>query len=363
MRGLYIHIPFCKHICNYCDFPKHIASKDEEIDKYIDFIINDIDNYKLFFNSVKTIFIGGGTPNILSNKNLIKLLTKINNTFKNVIEFTIEANPEFITDEQAKIFKKYNINRVSLGVETFNNDDLIKLNRHHTKEDAIDAINILRNNGLKNINIDLIFAHPYDTIDKVKNNIDIIKNLDLNHISYYSMILEEKTVFNHMLKTNKLKLIDEDTEALMYETVIDELKALGYHHYETSNFAKEGFESKHNLLYWNSCEYIGIGAGASGYLDSVRYTNSFGMKKYYEGVKITEKISLEEKKKEFLMLGFRKIDGIKISDYQKRFDSNIFEDFNFDKLLKKKLINISDDVISLTKQGIMLANEVFMEFV
>lgn len=363
MRGLYIHIPFCKHICSYCDFPKRIAANEHQIDKYIDFIIEDIDNYKKYFPSIKTIYIGGGTPNFLSDYNLKRLLEKIDSLNLSPLEYTIECNPEFISLNQIELFKKYGINRVSLGVESFFDSDLEFLNRHHTKADAIKAIQLLRSNGITNINIDLIFAHPNDTLEKIKCSLDEFLKLDLPHISYYNMILEEKTIFSNMLSKGEIKLLDNDIEASMYELIIDTLKKNGYHHYETSNFAKPGFESIHNQLYWDSLEYIGIGAGASGYLDSIRYTNDAKIKSYYLNEKEEEVISLKEKKKEYFLLGFRKIDGVSILEYKKRFNSNPLDDFDFNLLKEKCLVFIDDDKIKLTKKGIMLTNEVFMEFV
>ena len=363
MRGLYIHIPFCKHICNYCDFPKRIAKNENQINEYVNYLIKELDNYKNYYNTVKTIYIGGGTPNLLNDELLERLLLKIISLNISFEEFSIEINPELLCANQVKLFKKYGIKRVSIGVETFNDEDLKKLNRHHTKKTAIDAVNLLKENGINNINIDLMFAHPYDTLDKVKENIKEFLKLDVNHISYYSMILEEKTVFSHLIDTGKLKLLDEDLEAKMYEYIIKTLKENGFKHYETSNFARDGYESKHNLIYWNSLEYVGVGAGASGYLDSVRYTNNKVLSKYYNGEKETEVISFEEKKKEFMLLGFRKIDGVSISEYHNRFNSNMLDDFDLEKLISKNLIKIEGDMVLLTEKGTMLANEVFIEFV
>ena len=241
MRGLYIHIPFCKHICNYCDFPKRVAQNNNQIEEYIDFICNDFENYKNYFNSIKTIYIGGGTPNLLSDFLLDKFLNKIKEQNFNVEEYTIECNPEFISQSQILILKKYGVNRISLGVESFIDEDLKKLNRHHTSKEAIDAVKLLKENQFDNINIDLIFAHPFDSLDKIKKNLEIFYDLGIPHLSYYSMILEEKTVFNHLLNLGKIKLLDNDTEANMYEYIISNLKEHGYHHYETSNFAYKGY--------------------------------------------------------------------------------------------------------------------------
>ena len=215
MRGFYIHIPFCKHICNYCDFPKRIAKCENQIIEYIDFLIKEIDSYKSYMNSVSTIYIGGGTPNILNDDLLEKLFFKIQSLNIDFKEYSIEINPELLTENQVLLFKKYGINRVSIGVESFNLEHLKKLNRHHSKEDVINSVNLLKKHGITNINIDLMFAHPFDTLNDVKNNLEEFFKLDVNHISYYSMILEDKTVFSYQLEKNMIKLLDEEVEALM----------------------------------------------------------------------------------------------------------------------------------------------------
>lgn len=363
MRGLYLHIPFCKHICAYCDFPKRIAKNKEQVKTYVSNLLIELETYKKYFSSVKTIYIGGGTPNSLELDDLALILKYLHTNFNDIVEFSIECNPELLTKEQIALFLKYGVNRVSLGVESFFNDDLIRLNRHHTNEKTLDAIRLLKEQGLTNINLDLIFGHPFDSIAKVKETLSIIKKLDINHISYYSLILEDKTIFNHLINKNELKLLDDDITANMYELIIKEMKEAGYHHYETSNFAKPGFESRHNLIYWQEEEYIGVGLGASGFLENIRYTNSSILKDYYYGKKEKTLLTLTDIKNEYMMLGFRKIDGISLNDYYNRFKANLIDDFNLDKLLNRDLIKIENDTLKLTKKGIMLANEVFMEFV
>lgn len=363
MRGLYIHLPFCKRICNYCDFPKRIPTNSLQIENYIDYLIKELDSYKEYFSTVKTIYIGGGTPNLLNDLTLEKLLKHIDSYNIDQKEYTIECNPEFITSTQLQILKKYKVNRISLGVETFNNNDLKLLNRGHTREEVLDKIKLIKQ-YFDNINIDLIYAHPFDTLDKVKENLNIFYTLDIPHISYYSMILEDKTVFNHLIKNNKLELLDNDLEGIMYEYIINDLKKHNYHHYETSNFSKYGYESLHNTIYWDTKEYIGVGLGASGYLNSYRYTNSYKLKEYYNNIKLEEiYISIEDKKKEYFLLGLRKIDGVSLLIYKEYFSSNPYLDFNLEKLIKKNLIVIDKDILKLTDKGIMLANEVFMEFI
>lgn len=364
MRGLYIHIPFCKHICNYCDFHKMVTFNKNKINNYIELIIEEIKSYKQYLNeSIKTIYIGGGTPNVLDDYNLEKLLSFIKSLNLKYDEYTIEINPELLTLNQVYLFKKYGINRVSIGAESFNNDSLKYLGRHHTYDDIINCIKLLRENDIYNINVDLIYAYPGDTMDNIKYNISIIKELKIPHISLYSLILEEKTVFYHNYLKNEFKPLDEDVIANMMDYINEELEC-DYHHYEISNYSFDGYESKHNMIYWKSLEYIGIGLGASGYLDSVRYDNNYLYKDYISKRKSEETpLNILDKKKEFFLLGLRMLDGVSINDYKNRFSSDPLKDFNFKSLIEKDLIIIKDDIIKLTYRGYMLENLVAKEFI
>ncbi|MGM9971703.1 MAG: radical SAM family heme chaperone HemW [Anaeroplasmataceae bacterium] len=365
MRGLYIHIPFCNNICNYCDFHKMVTFNRKKIDLYIDLIIKEIKSYDKYLNEdIKTIYIGGGTPNILDNYNLEKLLSFIFSLNLNIDEYTIEVNPELLTIDQVKLFKKYGINRVSLGAENFNNDDLLYLGRHHTSTDIINSINMLRANDILNINIDIIYGYPMDTLKNLEYNLNIIKELKIPHISLYSLILEENTIFYHKCLKNEFVELDADIVADMMDLINDKLIEYGYHHYEISNYSYNGFESKHNMIYWKSLEYIGIGLGASGYLDSVRYDNNYLFSNYKLNYKMESNLlSISDKKKEFFLLGLRMLDGVSINEYKTRFNSDPLLDFNFERLLKENLIEISNDIIKVTNKGYMLENIVAKEFI
>jgi len=365
MRGLYIHIPFCKHICLYCDFRKTVTFKRSIMDEYINYLNNEILSYKDKYLDVETIYIGGGTPNALPLDLLEKLLDTID-SFKeklNIKEYSIEINPELLDIDQANLFKKHNITRVSIGAESFNDDILVKLGRHHKRKDIFNSVKLLKNVGINNINIDLIFSHPFDNLALVKENLEYFYQLDIPHISYYSMILEDKTVFKYQYDRNEIDLPDEDISADLYEYIMKDLSNNGYIQYEISNFARIGFESIHNEIYWKDLEYIGCGLNASGYLDNVRYTNDANFKLYYQNKKEITKISDEDHRNEFMMLGLRMTKGVSISEYRRRFGSEMLVDYNLDKFIKDGLLVKIGDFIRFTKRGLMLGDIVFMEFV
>ena len=356
--GLYVHIPFCKHICSYCDFCKMVPSNKELVSKYIDRMINEFDLYEKYYKDVETIYIGGGTPNSLDDETLERVLQKISSLNINPKEYSIEINPELLTLSQVNLFKKYGINRVSMGAESMDDNILKLLGRHHTSEDVINAYNLLKNNGIENINIDIIYAHPWDNFDLLNDTIDKVLSLNPPHLSFYTLILEDKTIF----KYKKVKMLDEDTVSNLMDLVNDRLK--DYHHYEISNYSRKGFESLHNMIYWKSMEYIGIGMGASGYLDSIRYDNNRLLKDYmnsYRGEENT--LNIFDKKSEYMILGLRLLDGVSRSKYKELFASNIEDDFSLYKLLKYNLIEINGDIIKMTYKGYKLGNYVFEEFI
>ena len=365
MRGLYIHIPFCKHICLYCDFRKTVTLKREIMEKYIKYLNNEILSYKDKYKDCNTIYIGGGTPNALP-LDLLKSLFNTIDIFKeklNIKEYSIEINPELLNIDQVNLFKKHNITRVSIGAESFNDEILKKLGRHHCKEDIFNSVNLLKSEGINNINVDLIFAHPFDNLDLVKENLNNFYLLDIPHISYYSMILEDKTVFKYQYDRNEIEMPSEDLSADLFEFIINDLEDHNYKQYEISNFSKEGFESIHNEIYWKDLEYIGCGLNASGYLDNIRYTNSPNFKEYYLGKKETEVIDEETNRNEYMMLGLRMVKGVSINEYHQRFNRNMLDDYSLDKFINDGLLEKVDGYIRFTRKGLMLGDIVFMEFV
>lgn len=364
MRGLYIHIPFCKSICNYCDFTKRVPKNKEMIDEYLIHLKEELLTYEKYFDSVDTIYIGGGTPTLLDIDELTYLFEMLKD-FKNIKEYTIEINPETLTLDKVKLLKKYGINRCSIGVETFDENLLKILGRKHTNIDVYNAINMLKKEGIFNINIDLMFSTPGSNLSSIKNDLKEFYKLDIKHLSYYSLILEEKTIFYHEYMHNRLTLNSDELEAEMYEYIIGDLEKNGFKQYEISNFAVDGYESIHNLKYWENKEYIGIGLGASGYLDSIRYTNNNHLNEYYKKYRKTEEF-IDEKTKfsEEMILGLRKISGININFVNEKYHLDILNDFKgVEKYLKNGCLVIEDGYLHLTKKGLLIANDIFEIFI
>ena len=363
MKGLYIHIPFCKRLCTYCDFPKRIGQKENDINNYIKKLIEEI---KYTSNdSFDTVYLGGGTPNSLSLCQLEEILVEIKKTrFKAILEYTIETNYELITLEQVKLFQKYGINRVSIGVQTLKPCIAGLINRVCDYEMLKEKISMLKSHGINNINLDFIFGLPNQSIEDVKNDLMIIKELDVTHISYYSLILEDKTVLQYQLDKKLISLPSDEVTSEMYKLIIKSLKDAGYHHYEISNFAKPGYESKHNLIYWDLDEYIGLGMSAASYTDNFRIYKSKLLQNYLNDCDIIkEEIKDNESMGEYFWLGLRKIDGVSISKFKERFNADPFKEFEIDKLIKKGLLEVSKDFIKLTDFGLEHGNYVFSNFI
>ena len=376
--GIYIHIPFCKKKCYYCDFVSY-ANNCKNVEEYKKTVIKEIESYNLENYNITTIYIGGGTPSYIDSKYIVEILAKLkqklqnNETKFNNIEITIEVNPGTITNSKIKDYKKSGINRISIGLQSTNNNLLKEIGRIHTFEEFLEAYNIVKKE-FDNINIDLMIGLPKQKILDIKKSLEEIIKLNPNHVSVYSLILEEGTVLYKKVENNDLELPSEDEERKMYWYVKNTLELNGYNHYEISNFAKFGKESRHNLNCWNQEEYIGFGVAAHSYLNGIRFSNTINVEEYIqhlennrkeENIQIEESQSLEDKKNEFMMLGFRKIQGVDIARFKEKFiDNPIFlyrEKLN--KLVEEGLIEVDLNHIKLTNKGIDLANLVFEEFV
>ena len=360
MRSVYIHIPFCDTICSYCDFCKFIKN-DKWINQYLDALDTEI-NKRYKGELIETLYIGGGTPSCLSIDQLKKLfyiIKKINKS--KILEFTFECNIENINYDKLKLLYENGVNRLSIGVQTFNDEFLKYLNRNHTLEDVKNKINIAKSIGFNNINIDLIYAMPGQTIQDLNRDIDEILKLDVNHISTYSLIIEPNTI----LYINKTKNIDEELDYEMYKLICNKLKDNGYNHYEISNFSKDGYESKHNLAYWNNDEYYGFGLGSSGYIDSVRYDNTKSLNKYLNGDYINEshKLDIKEKIEDEFILGLRKIKGINKKDFKLKYDKNIKEIEVVNKLLGSNKLLENEKNIYINPKYIYVSNDILVEFI
>ncbi len=358
--GLYIHIPFCKTLCSYCDFCKFINQKEEVINKYIDYLIKEIEDNEHYFNDITSIYIGGGTPNSI-NKKALKRLFKALETI-NPIEYSIETNVEFIDQNFIDLLKETKVNRISIGIQSFDDILIKEMNRFHNKDMCFKAIKLLKDNGYNNINIDMIYGIKNQTLEQLKDDLNTIKILDIEHVSYYSLILEENSVYGRLYKDLE-SLIEEDLEATMNELVIKQLKEFGFNHYEISNFSKENKESYHNKLYWKRSEYIGVGASATGYINNKTTANSSVLSNYLNGEKEVFETTLEEQKEEFFWLGLRMIKGVNLNDYIKKFNEDPMIKFDIEKLITLKLLEKNGNILKLSNKGILLGNTVFRHFI
>ena len=354
--SIYIHIPFCTNICSYCDFCKIYYNK-KYIDLYLDNLKNEIeDRYK--GEKVKTIYIGGGTPSSLDDEELIKLLDiiKIFNTEED-IEFTMECNVESITESKLRIMSKYGVNRISVGVQSFNNGVIKLLGRNHNKEEVIDKINLIKK-YISNINIDLIYA-AYDDINILKEDINSFLSLDISHISTYSLIIEDNT----MLKINGFRNIDEDIDYEMYNYIENILEKNGYNHYEISNYARDGYESKHNLVYWNNEYYYGFGLSSTSYLYDKRRVNTKNLSKYLRGEYLDNDIEedINTRIENEVMLGFRKLSGIKLEVFRNKYGVSIFDVFNIDDLIKDGYLVLEDNYLKINKKYMYISNKILIK--
>ena len=371
--GIYVHIPFCKKKCDYCDFISY-CGKDDLIEKYVDSVKKEIEHVKIK-SEITTIYIGGGTPSYIDSKFIVQILEKIKE--KNVAqdaEITIEVNPGTVTQEKLQDYIDCGINRISIGLQTTNDELLKQIGRIHNYEQFLETYKLAKKVGFKNINVDLMLGLPNQRISDLKESLENVLKLAPKHISVYSLIVEDGTPIANKIKNEKLKLPDDELERNMYWYVKNTLELNGYKHYEISNFAKKGYESKHNMNCWNQMEYVGIGTAAHSYRDITRYSNTEDIKEYIKNVqkgefeknRIIHEIQKEEdSKKEFMLLGLRKIDGLKISEFKNKFGDNPIYLYRNElkKLSDEKLIIIQDDNIRLSNKGIDLANLVWEEFV
>ncbi len=383
--GLYIHIPFCKQKCSYCDFCSY-ANKESFIKRYIQCVLKEIievgNNNKIDFEngkddlfSVKTIYIGGGTPSLIESKYIVQIMEEIKSNFEldENAEITIEVNPGTVTLEKLEDYNKVGINRLSIGLQSTHEHLLKEIGRIHTYLDFLDTFRFAREAGFENINVDLMIGLPNQTLEEVKDSIEEIVSMEPEHISVYSLILEENTPLFKKVEEG-LELPNEDLERKMYWAVKQTLEQNNYIHYEISNFAKQGYESKHNLDCWNQKEYIGFGVAAHSYTNGIRYSNIENLEQYIknydedkteENLVFHEKQDMEAMQKEYMLLGLRKIDGVSIQEFKIKFVANpvfLYHD-KLEKLVNEELVEIDGDMIKLTNKGLDLANIVWEEFV
>ena len=360
MDSVYIHIPFCKSICTYCDFCKMYLN-EKFISPYLNALTKEI-NDKYQGEKIKTIYIGGGTPSALSIKHLKYLLdiTSIFNTDE-LVEFTFECNLNDINEELLSLLKNYKVNRLSIGIESFNEKKLSFMNREHTFEEAQEKIKLCRELGFENINIDLIYGIPKETIGILKKDLKQVLKLNPEHISTYSLIIEDNTIIG----MNNLIPIEDELDEEMYNTICNILKKNNYIHYEVSNFAKKGYTSRHNINYWLNENYYGFGLGAHGYIGNIRYENTRSLTKYINGSYVKEQtlLSKEEDMNNMIMLGFRLLKGINLKHFYEKYKVNLQEEYDIQKLLDDKKLIYEDGYLKINPKYIYVMNEILIQII
>lgn len=371
--GIYVHIPFCKHKCDYCDFVSY-CNKDNLIEDYITALKKEI-KLQNIQSWITTIYIGGGTPSYIDSKYIKQIMKEIQK--KNInkeAEITLEVNPGTATRQKLRDYKECGINRLSIGLQATQDSMLKQIGRIHNYSQFLETYNMAREIGFKNINVDLMIGLPNQKIIDLKESLKKIVDLQPEHISVYSLIVEDGTPIANKIKQGELELPNENMERNMYWYVKNTLELNGYKHYEISNFSKSGYESKHNMNCWNQSQYYGFGVAAHSYRDITRYSNTTDINEYIKNVKheklarnrIIHEIQKEyDTEKEFMLLGLRKIEGVKIDDFKSKFVKNPIYVFRNElkKLTDENLIAVDTNTIRLTPKGIDLANLVWEEFV
>ncbi|MGX7029992.1 radical SAM family heme chaperone HemW [Vagococcus zengguangii] len=375
MTSAYIHIPFCEHICYYCDFNK-VMLEGQPVDEYVQSLLKEIKMTLEQFptDNTETIYIGGGTPTSLTAEQLDVLLAGIRELmpFKDGNEFTVEANPGDLTLEKLNVMSSYGVNRLSMGVQSFDDKLLKKIGRKHSAQDVYDTMKVIDKAGFgNNVSIDLIYALPGQTMASFEDTLKQALALDLPHYSLYSLILENQTIFYNWARQGRLDLPPEDVEGNMFERAAEEMEKHGKKQYEISNFSAPGKQSQHNLVYWNNEHYYGLGAGASGYLNQTRYKNQGPIQHYLKPlredrlpIRETEELTTKNVMEEQMFLGLRKLKGVSITEFNRKFGRDFYDVYGkiLPQLEAQDLIQLKDDHIALTKHGLILGNEVFEKF-
>lgn len=371
MSGLYIHIPFCAQKCIYCDFYSVVNQKLQS--KYVSALITELSLRKkeIDFNKINTIYIGGGTPSYLTHNDIHFLINSIfRHINKNQIdEFTFEVNPDDVTPELIKLLKEDGVNRISMGVQSFNDDELKIIRRRHNSKEAIDAFNIIRSEGIENISIDLIFGLPEQTLSSFKENVQKAVEINPDHISCYGLMYEPGTLLYKMREEGRIKECEDSLYINMYTLLTEILHNNGYDHYEISNYCKENKCSRHNVSYWKNVPYLGIGAGAHSYDGNVRRYNPDNIREYvaalnsYKTCYIEEFESFNEKHNDYIMTQLRSKWGITVNDYIQRFGFPYFERLKKICLpyIKSKEMEMSDVIIKLTEKGMLVSDVIFSD--
>ncbi|MCT1397837.1 radical SAM family heme chaperone HemW [Paenibacillus sp. p3-SID867] len=374
-EAVYIHIPFCTNKCFYCDFNSYVL-KDQPVMNYLRALDKEME-LTVQANPpgrIKSIFVGGGTPTVLKPDEMEYFLQSVKRHFpewSDDIEFSMEANPGTTDLEKLSVMREGGVNRISFGVQAFQNSLLTGIGRIHDTDDVYRSLENARRAGFDNMSIDLMFGLPNQTLDMLAESVDKALELGLPHYSIYSLKVEENTLFHTMYQRNQLPLPDEEDELNMYLLLMERMQAAGYKQYEISNFAKPGFESRHNMTYWRNEDYYGLGAGAHGYIGRQRHVNIKGVNPYNEaanqGLPRLEsfEVSREEAMEDFLMVGLRVLDGVSRSRFRQQFGISMEEVFAgpLNKMVGAGLLDSTDDGYKLSSKGILFGNDVFAEFI
>ena len=371
--SIYIHIPFCESRCHYCDFCSSLLNR-ENVEKYFSYLEREINLYRNFLREkiIDTVFIGGGTPSSVDGKYIARILKILSDfEFSKDPEISIESNPNSLTREKAETYFSSGINRISIGAQSFNDEILKKIGRIHRSEDIYKALENARFAGFTNINLDLMLALPSQKFSDIEKSLEEIKKLDLPHISYYSLILEENTKLFLEHEKSPLSFPTEDEDRKMYHYVVSELEKIGLHQYEISNFSKKGYECRHNLTYWKLRDYLSFGLSASSNIKNLRYRNFSDFKNYYEAldkgektIEFSETLNKTDRTNEFIMMGLRLRSGIDLGEFKERFEEDFVKlyESEIEKNIRLELIEEKDNKIYLTEKGRDLSNQVELDF-
>jgi oxygen-independent coproporphyrinogen-3 oxidase len=373
--GLYIHIPFCRQKCYYCDFPSY-PNMEGYWDTYTDALVSELVLKSEEYNApdVATIFIGGGTPSMIPSDHISRILETVFRHYKVSpnCEITIESNPGTLTDEKLKDYKDFGINRLSIGLQACQDELLKRIGRIHTFKDFTFALKMAQKHGFVNINADIIFGIPDQTMAQWEDTVSKVLSFDLTHISCYSMKIEEDTVFGRLKSAGKLEEMDDELDRQMYHYAADVFNKAGFYQYEISNFSKPDFRCRHNMNYWERGEYLGAGAGAHSFIQNRRFANTSDVMEYIKGIKekepvLTEddQLSWEDAIKESMILGLRLNEGIDLAKLSNEFGVDLGKRYEekMNKLLSQNLVKLEGTVLRLTGKGMDLANMVFIEFI
>ena len=363
--GIYVHTPFCIKKCNYCDFCSFPISDFEKREEYIKALILEIASYGGREITVDSVFFGGGTPSLLRPEEIKKIVCELKHSFQILpdAEFTLEANPKTVSEENLLLYRELGVNRISIGLQSIHENEQKMLGRTHNFDDFLTSYELVRASGISNVNVDLMYGIPEQTLDSFEKTLRRVLALSPEHISLYGLILEEDTPLFSLHRQNRLTLPTEDEECDMYSLAARILAEAGYSHYEISNYARVGYECRHNLKYWNNMEYIGVGVSAYSNFGNRRYGNSRDISEYISDYSLKYDVTesdAETERYDYVMLGLRLKDGISLSEYKKRFSSDFImeNEEQINSFLSGGFMQISGDRLSLTERGFYVSNTI-----